>query len=69
MANANCQCQNEAEVLYNMYKVQGNLVDMRINTKVCCRSELAEMTISGKTLTLKYSDGTTATYTEPDPIL
>lgn len=64
MSSVNCQCQNEAEILYNMYKVQGTLKDMRINTRVCCRSELAEMTIADKTLTLVYSDGHISTYTE-----
>lgn len=64
MANPDCQCENEAEVLYNMYKVQGNLQNGEWNTPVCCRSEQARMVISGKTLTLYYTDGTTATYTE-----
>ena len=59
-----CQCENEAEVLYNMYKRLGTLADMDINTPVCCRSEQARMVISGKTLTLYYTDGTISTYTE-----
>lgn len=60
----NCQCQNEAEVLYNMYKTLGTLEDIDIETKVCCRTEQARMVISGKTLTLTYSDGSISTYTE-----
>ena len=63
-SNINCQCQNEAQVLYNMYKTLGTLEDMDIETLVCCRSEQARMVIEGKTLTLYYSDGTTSTYTE-----
>ena len=59
-----CQCENEAEVLYNMYKLQGTLKDMDIETPVCCGSEQARMVIAGKTLTLYYTDGTVATYTE-----
>jgi hypothetical protein len=64
MANQDCQCENEAEVLYNMYKVQNNLRDIDIETPVCCNSEQARMVISGKTLTLYYTDGTVSTYTE-----
>ena len=63
-SNINCQCQNEAQVLYNMYKTLGTLEDMDIETLVCCRTEHARMVISGKTLTLTYSDGTVSTYTE-----
>lgn len=59
-----CQCENEAKVLYDMYKKMGNLKDMDVETPVCCRSEHARMVISGKTLTLYYTDGTTSTYTE-----
>lgn len=62
---SDCQCENEAEVLYNMYKIQGNLQDGEWDTPVCCRTEQAHMVIAGKTLTLTYSDGTVATYTEP----
>jgi hypothetical protein len=64
MASQDCQCENEAEVLYNMYKRLGTLANIDIDTPVCCRSEQARMVISGKTLTLTYSDGTVATYTE-----
>jgi hypothetical protein len=59
-----CQCENEAKVLYDMYKLQNVLADMDIITPVCCRSEPARMVISGKTLTLYYADGTVSTYTE-----
>ena len=62
---SDCQCENEAEVLYKMYKTQNNLVDGEWDTPVCCRTEQAHMVISGKTLTLTYSDGTVSTYTEP----
>ena len=62
---SDCQCENEAEVLYKMYKAQNNLQDIDIETPVCCRTEQARMVISDKTLTLTYSDGTVATYTEP----
>lgn len=65
MANQDCQCDNEAEVLYNMYKRLNNLKDGEWDTPVCCRTEQAHMVISGKTLTLTYSDGTISTYTEP----
>lgn len=64
MSSPDCQCENEAEVLYNMYKTLGTLADIDINTPVCCRSEQARMVISGKTLTLYYTDGSVATYTE-----
>lgn len=47
-----------------MYKTLGTLEDMDIETLVCCRTEHARMVISGKTLTLTYSDGTVSTYTE-----
>jgi hypothetical protein len=57
MASQNCQCNNEAEVLYNMYKKLGTLANIDINTPVCCGSEQARMVISGKTLTLYYTDG------------
>jgi hypothetical protein len=60
-----CQCENEAKVLYDMYKFQNNLHDGEWDTPVCCRSEQAHMIISGKTLTLYYTDGTVSTYTEP----
>lgn len=64
MANQDCQCANEAEILYNMYKIQNNLVNGEWNTPVCCGSEQARMVISGKTLTLYYTDGTVSAYTE-----
>jgi hypothetical protein len=64
MASQNCQCNNEAEVLYNMYKKLGTLANIDINTPVCCGSEQARMVISGKTLTLYYTDGAVSTYTE-----
>ncbi len=59
-----CHCDNEAKVLYDMYKVQNNLNDGEWDTPVCCHSEFAHMVISGKTLTLTYTDGTISTYTE-----
>lgn len=62
---SNCQCENEAEVLYNMYKTQSNLQDGEWDTPVCCGSEQARMVILGTTLTLYYTDGTVSTYTEP----
>lgn len=64
MANQDCQCENEAEVLYKMYKLQGTLQNGEWDTPVCCRTEQAHMVISGKTLTLTYSDGVVSTYTE-----
>lgn len=64
MAQNPCQCENEAQVLYEMYKHQGNLQDGEWDTPVCCNSEHAHMVISGKTLTLYYTDGTVSTYTE-----
>lgn len=64
MISQDCQCENEAKVLYDMYVKLGTLQDMDIDTPVCCRSEQARMVIAGKTLTLYYSDGTTSTYTE-----
>lgn len=64
MAQQDCQCENEAEVLYNMYKVQNNLVDGEWDTPVCCGSKQARMVVAGKTLTLYYSNGTVSTYTE-----
>ena len=62
--STNCQCENEAKVLYDMYVTLGTLEDMDIDTPVCCGSKQARMVIAGKTLTLYYSDGTTSTYTE-----
>lgn len=59
-----CQCHNEAEIMYNMYKKLGTLEDMDIETRVCCRSEQARMVVSGSSLTLYYSDGSISTYTE-----
>jgi hypothetical protein len=61
--NQDCQCDNEAKVLYDMYKLQGVLTDMDISTPVCCGTKEARMVISGKTLTLYYTDGTVSTYT------
>ena len=61
---ADCHCDNEAKVLYDMYKVQNNLKDGEWDTPVCCHSEQARMVISNKTLTLYYTDGTVSTYTE-----
>ena len=60
---SNCHCENEAEVLYKMYVTLGTLADCDIETPVCCQSEQARMVISGNTLTLYYTDGTTSTYT------
>ena len=62
--STDCQCENEAEVLYKMYQKLGHLQDMVVNTPVCCKEGLAKMTINGKTLTLEYADGTTSTYAE-----
>lgn len=59
-----CVCENEAKVLYDMYKVQNNLQDIDCLTPVCCKEGDARMVISGKTLTLYYADGTISTYTE-----
>lgn len=59
----NCQCENEAKVLYDMYKLQGSLSNMDIVTPVCCSDDPARMVISGTTLTLYYADGTVSTYT------
>ena len=59
-----CHCDNEAKVLYDMYKVQNNLKDGEWDTPVYCHSEQARMVIAGKTLTLYYTDGTVSTYTE-----
>lgn len=59
-----CQCENEAEVLYKMYKKLGTLADIDVQTPVCCHSEQARMVINDKTLTLYYTDGTISTYSE-----
>ena len=59
-----CVCDNEAKVLYDMYKLMGNLQDMDIQTPVCCQDGNARMLIIGNTLTLYYADGTISTYTE-----
>jgi hypothetical protein len=64
MNKSNCHCENEAEVLYKMYKIQNTLYDIDIETPVCCHSEKARMVILGNTLTLYYTDGTVSTYTE-----
>lgn len=66
MSTQNCQCDNQAKVLYDMYKVLGTLADIDINidTSTCCPTGQARMVISGKTLTLYYTDGTVSTYTE-----
>lgn len=61
---SDCQCDNEAEVLYKMYKFQNKLQDGEWDTPVCCKEGIARMTVSGKTLTLVYADGSTAQYTE-----
>lgn len=62
--NTNCQCENEAKVLYEMYKKLGHLQDMSVDTPVCCQEGVAKMVISGNTLTLTYADGSVSTYTE-----
>lgn len=65
MSKENCHCENEAEVLYKMYKTMNNLVDGEWQTPTCCGDGLALMNISGKTLSLTYADGTQQTYTDP----
>jgi hypothetical protein len=62
--NLDCTCENEAKILYEMYKFQNNLNDGVWETKTCCNEGLATMTISGKTLTLVYADGKISTHTE-----
>lgn len=62
--NQDCHCENEAKVLYEMYKIQNTLQDGEWDTPVCCKEGLAKMTIKGKTLTLVYADGSIDSYTE-----
>lgn len=62
--HTDCHCENEAEVLYNMYKKLGHLQDMEVFTPVCCKEGEAKMIISGKSLKLIYADGSTSEYTE-----
>ena len=54
---------NEAKVLYDMYKVTNTLTD-RVVTIDSYFKGTSQLTISGKTLTLTYVDGTESTYTE-----
>jgi hypothetical protein len=61
---SDCQCDNEAKVLYEMYKKLGHLADCDMTTPVCCKDEPARMVIIGNTLTLYYEDGSVSTYTE-----
>jgi hypothetical protein len=58
-----CTCEQEAEILYKMYKKLGHYEDCDMVTPVCCQSEPARMVIQGETLTLHYADGTVSTYT------
>lgn len=58
-----CQCENEAKVLYDMYKKLGTYQEGEWETPVCCKDEPARMVIQGETVTLFYADGTISTYT------
>lgn len=60
----NCHCENEAKVLYDMYKKMGTLKDGTWQTKTCCADGMSTLTIAGKSVTLVYPDGTIASYTE-----
>lgn len=54
---------NEPKVLYESYKAQNSTVN-EWNTVTLNGGGSARVVVSGKTLTLYYTDGTTATYTE-----
>jgi hypothetical protein len=54
---------NEPKTLYDSYKVQ-NLTVAEWDTVTFNGGGSARAVISGKTLTLYYTDGTVATYTE-----
>lgn len=52
--------ENEAKVLYEMYSATGTLKDTE---HLDPREGVDKVVISGKTVTIFYSDGTTLSYT------
>lgn len=63
MDKSNCHCENEAKVLYDMYKKMGTLRNGRWSTITCCEEGIAVLEIRGKNVTLTYASGTVQTYT------
>jgi hypothetical protein len=55
---------NEPKVIYDMYKATNGTAS-EWNTVTFNGGGSAQAALAGKTLTLTYSDGTVATYTEP----
>lgn len=55
---------NEPKVIYDMYKASNGIADSW-DTLTFNGGGSARATISGRTLTLYYTDGTVSTYTEP----
>jgi hypothetical protein len=72
MSKVDCQCDNEAKVIYDMLVTLGKNVeehpgvqDGEYQTETCCHEGLSKVVISGKTLTIYYPDDTISTYTAP----
>ena len=63
MTTKTCTCENEAEILYKMYKHLGTLQDIQFTGKSsCCTDEEVTVTIIEHTVTVAYADGTISRY-------
>lgn len=64
MAEHLCTCDQEAEILYRMYRTLGTLADGDwTQASSCCTDQEIHVVISGHTVTVTYQDGTISTYT------
>lgn len=68
MANEKCICENEAEILYRMYRTTGTLTDAEwTGQSMCCNDDEVHIKILGHTVTIKSMDGTLiSSYTHPE---
>jgi hypothetical protein len=57
--------ENEAEVMYNMYKSAGGAPDGTWEGTSAATNKLSTVTLKGRTLTVVYDDGDVSTYTDP----
>jgi hypothetical protein len=59
----NCSCENEAEVLYDMWNLEGRLQDsISTGKSSCCTDEDVTITVKDRRVTIVYPDGTTFAY-------
>jgi hypothetical protein len=58
-----CNCENEAETLYNMWNIMDLLKDNTSTGKSsCCTDEDVTITVKDRQVTIIYPDGTTFVY-------